>query len=77
MGSQPPSGWRELLLKEGPDKWAQAIRHHQGTLITDTTMQAFITHPLKYRMQTGLCISSTAKLAALFKVMSGAVLHGG
>ena len=38
MGSQAPSGWRELLLKEGPEKWAHAIRQHKGVLITDTTM---------------------------------------
>jgi len=38
MGSQPPSGWRDLLVKEGPEKWGQAIRAHKGALITDTTM---------------------------------------
>ena len=38
MGSQEPSGWRDLLQREGPDKWAQAIRQHKGALVTDTTM---------------------------------------
>ncbi len=33
----PPPGWREVLLKEGPEGWAKAVRNHQGVLLTDTT----------------------------------------
>ena len=31
------TGWRDILLAEGPDAWAKAVRSHPGTLITDTT----------------------------------------
>ena len=34
----PPPGWRDVLLKEGPEGWARAVRAHQGVLLTDTTM---------------------------------------
>jgi pyruvate carboxylase len=30
-------GWREVLLREGPDGFCKAVRAHTGTLITDTT----------------------------------------
>lgn len=40
MGSSTPSGWMDVLAKEGPEKWAQAVRKHKGVLITDTTMYA-------------------------------------
>ncbi|PVV00591.1 hypothetical protein BB560_005024 [Smittium megazygosporum] len=33
----PPDGWRQVLLKHGPKKFAQLIRAHKGVLITDTT----------------------------------------
>ncbi|KAG7192490.1 pyruvate carboxylase [Scheffersomyces spartinae] len=33
----PPSGWRQVLLKEGPEEFARQVRKFQGTLITDTT----------------------------------------
>lgn len=36
---KPLSGLREILLKEGPEKFAKAIRGHNGCLITDTTFR--------------------------------------
>lgn len=38
LGSSTPSGWMDVLSKQGPEKWAQAVRQHKGVLITDTTM---------------------------------------
>jgi pyruvate carboxylase len=38
--STPPPGWRDLLLREGPEGWTKAIREHRntkGVLLTDTT----------------------------------------
>uniref|UniRef100_A0AC35TWS7 Pyruvate carboxylase n=1 Tax=Rhabditophanes sp. KR3021 TaxID=114890 RepID=A0AC35TWS7_9BILA len=35
----PPKGFRDLLLKQGPQKFAQTLRRHQGCLITDTTFR--------------------------------------
>ena len=37
---KPPPGWRDVLIKEGPEGWAKAVRAHQGVLLTDTTMCA-------------------------------------
>ena len=34
----PPAGWRDVLVKEGPEGWARAVRAHKGVLLTDTTM---------------------------------------
>lgn len=33
----PPRGWRQVLLEEGPEKFAQKVREFKGTLIMDTT----------------------------------------
>lgn len=34
---RPPEGFRRILLEEGPKAFAQAVRRHQGLLLTDTT----------------------------------------
>ncbi|XP_030076140.1 pyruvate carboxylase, mitochondrial isoform X3 [Microcaecilia unicolor] len=35
----PPSGLRDILLKEGPESFAKAIRRHSGLLLMDTTFR--------------------------------------
>ncbi|KAA6420341.1 MAG: pyruvate carboxylase [Trebouxia sp. A1-2] len=78
MGSQPPSGWRDLLLREGPEKWGQAIRAHKGALITDTTMRDAHQSLLATRMRThDMCKAARAtshvmKEAASLEVWGGA-----
>ncbi len=37
-GGPVPGGWRDVLVKEGPEGWARAVRAHKGVLVTDTTM---------------------------------------
>ncbi|RMG99652.1 MAG: pyruvate carboxylase [Deltaproteobacteria bacterium] len=32
-----PAGWRRVLLEEGPEAFAAAVRRHPGLLLTDTT----------------------------------------
>jgi len=32
-------GWRNVLLEEGPQAFAQSVRAHKGLLLTDTTMR--------------------------------------
>ncbi|CAF0801981.1 unnamed protein product [Rotaria sp. Silwood1] len=34
-----PNGWRQVLLKEGPEGFAKAVRKHPQALIMDTTMR--------------------------------------
>ncbi|KAF4089140.1 hypothetical protein AMELA_G00063020 [Ameiurus melas] len=36
---EPPVGFREVLLKEGPEGFARAVRQHQGLLLMDTTFR--------------------------------------
>ncbi|XP_066462731.1 pyruvate carboxylase, mitochondrial-like [Eleutherodactylus coqui] len=37
--SEPPSGFRDVLLREGPEGFAKAIRKHRGLLLMDTTFR--------------------------------------
>lgn len=36
-GPVSPRGWRQILLEQGPEKFAKQVREFNGTLITDTT----------------------------------------
>jgi pyruvate carboxylase len=36
-GTQKSTGWRQILLKDGPEGYAKAVRDHKGLLVTDTT----------------------------------------
>ncbi|SCU78090.1 LADA_0A03774g1_1 [Lachancea dasiensis] len=33
----PPAGWRQVLLEQGPEAFAKAVRQYKGTLLMDTT----------------------------------------
>ncbi|TSL04301.1 Pyruvate carboxylase, mitochondrial [Bagarius yarrelli] len=35
----PPKGFRDVLLKEGPEGFAKAVRSHKGLLLMDTTFR--------------------------------------
>ncbi|XP_043929730.1 pyruvate carboxylase, mitochondrial isoform X2 [Protopterus annectens] len=35
----PPPGFRDILLKEGPEGFAKAVRQHKGLLLMDTTFR--------------------------------------
>ncbi|XP_040266196.1 pyruvate carboxylase, mitochondrial [Bufo bufo] len=37
--SEPPPGFRDVLLREGPEGFAKAVRKHQGMLLMDTTFR--------------------------------------
>ncbi|KAK7504778.1 hypothetical protein BaRGS_00003806, partial [Batillaria attramentaria] len=39
LATKPSPGWRDVLLKEGPEKFAKKVREHQGVLLMDTTMR--------------------------------------
>lgn len=34
-----PSGWRDVLVKEGPQGFAKKVREHKGLLLMDTTFR--------------------------------------
>ncbi|KAJ1680438.1 pyruvate carboxylase [Spiromyces aspiralis] len=48
----PPSGWRQVLLREGPKAFAQAVRRHKGALIMDTTWRDAHQSLLATRLRT-------------------------
>lgn len=35
----PPSGWRDIILNEGPEGFAKKVRQHDGLLLMDTTFR--------------------------------------
>ncbi|KAI8869513.1 pyruvate carboxylase [Ramicandelaber brevisporus] len=35
--AKPTAGWRKILVEQGPEAFARAIRNHKGTLLMDTT----------------------------------------
>lgn len=36
---EPPVGFRDVLLREGPEGFAKAVRAHKGLLLMDTTFR--------------------------------------
>jgi len=51
-GVPPPSGWRDILLREGPSGFAKAVRQHSGLLLCDTTWRDAHQSLLATRMRT-------------------------
>ncbi|XP_050404897.1 pyruvate carboxylase, mitochondrial isoform X2 [Patella vulgata] len=37
VAKKPPAGWRDILIKEGPEGFAKKVRQHNGLLLMDTT----------------------------------------
>lgn len=35
----PPPGWRDVLLRDGPEAFAKEVRKHKGLLLMDTTFR--------------------------------------
>ena len=48
----PLTGWRDVIVKQGPEGWAKAVRAHPGLLLTDTTMRDAHQSLLATRMRT-------------------------
>ena len=48
----PPTGWRDVLLREGPSGFAKAVRAHDGLLLCDTTWRDAHQSLLATRMRT-------------------------
>lgn len=47
-----PRGWRQILLEQGPEKFAKQVREFKGTLITDTTWRDAHQSLLATRLRT-------------------------
>jgi len=62
----PTSGWRDLLVSEGPEAFAKSVREHEGLLLTDTTWRDAHQSLLATRMRThDLLIGAPATAHAL------------
>mmetsp|Transcript_27434 Transcript_27434/g.89803 ORF Transcript_27434/g.89803 Transcript_27434/m.89803 type:complete len:1207 (+) Transcript_27434:1-3621(+) len=51
-GGAAPTGWRDILLADGPSGFAKAVRAHKGLLLTDTTWRDAHQSLLATRMRT-------------------------
>jgi len=48
----PPGGWRKVILEQGPEAFAKAVRAHKGLLLMDTTWRDAHQSLLATRMRT-------------------------
>ena len=51
-GEKSAKGWRHLLLEQGPEAYAKAVREHNGLLLMDTTWRDAHQSLLATRMRT-------------------------
>uniref|UniRef100_A0A7R9V6Z0 Pyruvate carboxylase n=1 Tax=Chlamydomonas euryale TaxID=1486919 RepID=A0A7R9V6Z0_9CHLO len=65
----PLTGWRDMLVKEGPEAWAKAVRQHKGVLLTDTTLRDAHQSLFATRMRT---LDMLKPAPAMSRVFSGA-----
>ena len=52
VGKQPPDGWRRVLLEQGPEAFAKAVRQEKTLLLMDTTWRDAHQSLLATRMRT-------------------------
>ena len=66
-----PQGWRRILLEQGPDAFAKAVRQHPGLLLTDTTWRDAHQSLLATRVRTAdLAAIAPATAHAMFALFS-------
>lgn len=76
----PPSGWRDYLLKQGPEAWAKAIREHRqsrGVLLTDTTWRDAHQSLLATRMRTHDMMKAAPATAHILRNAASLEMWGG
>ena len=75
-----PSGWRDLLIRQGPEGWAQAVREHRrtrGVLITDTTWRDAHQSLLATRMRTHDMLKAAPATAHILRNAGSLEMWGG
>ena len=73
----PLTGWRDVLVKEGPEGWAKAVRAHRGSLITDTTWRDAHQSLLATRMRTMDLVKAAPATARILKDAGSIEMWGG
>ena len=77
LQGKPLTGWRDVLLKEGPEGWAKAVRQHKGVLLTDTTMRDAHQSLLATRMRTHDMLKAAPATAAILANAGSLEMWGG
>jgi pyruvate carboxylase len=76
----PPSGWRNLLVAQGPEAWAAAVREHRrtrGVLLTDTTWRDAHQSLLATRMRTHDLLKAAPATARVLRNAASLEMWGG
>jgi len=73
----PPSGWRDVLLREGPAGFAKAVRGHGGLLLMDTTWRDAHQSLLATRMRTHDLLAAAPLTAHAFARAYSLEMWGG
>jgi len=73
----PPSGWRDVLLREGPAGFARAVRAHNGLLLMDTTWRDAHQSLLATRMRTFDLLAAAPLTAHAFSKAYSLEMWGG
>ncbi len=74
---EPPVGWREHLLRDGPAELAKAVRRHRGLLWTDTTWRDAHQSLLMTRVRTVDLLRIAPATAELFSHLFSLEMWGG
>ena len=77
LDAPPPAGWRDVLVRGGPDAWAAAVRAHSGVLLTDTTMRDAHQSLLATRMRTFDMLKAAPATARVLAPAASLELWGG
>ncbi|RLB55865.1 MAG: pyruvate carboxylase [Deltaproteobacteria bacterium] len=72
-----PSGWRDVLVAEGPEVFAQKVRAHRGLLLTDTTFRDAHQSALMTRVRTDDLVAVAPATARLLPDLFSLEMWGG
>ncbi|GAA2040916.1 pyruvate carboxylase [Yaniella flava] len=73
----PPTGWRDTLLKKGPEGFAQALRDYDGLAVTDTTFRDAHQSLLATRIRTRDMLAAAPAVSHLMPNLVSAEVWGG
>ncbi|MEM6789166.1 MAG: pyruvate carboxylase [Myxococcota bacterium] len=73
----PPTGWRDVLQRRGPEEFARTVRRHKGVLVTDTTWRDAHQSLLATRVRTADLVAIAPATARLFAPLLSLEMWGG
>jgi len=75
-----PSGWRDVIIKQGPEGWASSVREHRktrGVLLTDTTLRDAHQSLLATRMRTHDMLKASSATSHVLRNAGSLEMWGG